>query len=239
MRHHIEFDGLRILDIGQSVSPVPINHEQLQTPDDLGGSVVDFLVRQHSKLRSVALDHIIEQHRLLFPYEDGQEAKALLETLLTDLCREQAQDEASSAERWRSGDSLRLELVLLSPGLQTVERSPKALTEFTVTEMTRNAYRRLHLLEHPLTEWFFNVFLQTTQPTQFPLDVLYAHAVDHRQPTPAEAAKIMQENSAFWKAELQSLGNQYLQAVISDPKLMVLQNSALYQQLKRFFGEEG
>ena len=238
MRHHIEFDGLRILDVGNSVSTVPLDHEQIGTPDDVGGSVVDFLVRQHEKLRSLTLDLIIGQHCLLFPYEDGSEARDRLETLLSDQCALRVQDEASCAEEWRIGDALRLELVIKSPGLKTVDRSPRPLSEFAVTEMVRNAYRRLHALEHPLTEWFFQVFIQSTQPTQIPLDVLYNHAVEHTRPTPAEAAKVMQENSAFWKAEIQSLGNEYLQAVISDPKLMVLQNSALYQQLKRFFGEE-
>jgi hypothetical protein len=144
---------------------------------------------------------------------------------------------ASGAEEWRIGDTLRLELVIRSPGLKTVDRSPKALSEFAVTEMVRNAYRRLHALEHPLAELFFNIFLQATQPTQIPLDILYSHAVCHTSPTPAEAAKVMRENSAFWKAELQSLGNHYLQAVITEPRLLVLQNAALYQQLKRFFGE--
>lgn len=238
MRHHIEFDGLRILDIGQSVPQVQINHEQIGTPNDLGGSAVDFLVRQHEKLRSLTLDHLLEQHCLLFPYEDGREARDRLEILLSDQCALRVQGEGSCTEQWRVGDALRLELVLRSPGLKTVDRSPKSLSEFAVTEMVRNAYRRLHALEHPLAEWFFNIFLQATQPTQIPLDVLYNYAVEHTRPTPAEAAKVMQENSAFWKAEIQSLGNQYLQAVISDPKLMVLQNAALYNQLKRFFGEE-
>ena len=238
MRHHIEFDGLRILDVGNSVSTVPLDHEQIQTPTSLGGSVVDFLVRHHPKLRSVALDHIMDQHCLLFPYEDGKEARDRLEILLSDQCALQVQGEGSCTEEWRIGDVLRLELVIRSPGLKTVDRSSKALSEFAVTEMVRNAYRRLHALEHPLAELFFNIFLQATQPTQIPLDVLYNHAVGHTSPKPAEAAKVMQENSAFWKAEIQSLGNQYLQAVISDPKLMVLQNAALYNQLKRFFGEE-
>lgn len=238
MRHRIEFDALRILDIGQSVSTVPINHEQIGTPDDLGGSVVDFLVRQHTTLRHVALDHLLAQHCLLFPYEDGQEARDRLEILLSNHCALQVQDESSCAEEWRIGDALRLELVIRSPGLKSVDRSPRPLSEFAVTEMVRNSYRRLHALEHPLAEWFFQVFIQTTQPTQIPLDVLHRHAVDNARPTPAEAAKIMRENSAFWKAEIQNLGNRYLQATISDPKLMVLQNSALYQQLKRFFGEE-
>ncbi|KAB2892282.1 MAG: hypothetical protein F9K32_00840 [Desulfobulbaceae bacterium] len=238
MRHRIEFDALRILDIGNSVSTVPLDHEQIGTPDDLGGSVVDFLVRQHAKLRSVTLDHLLAQHCLLFPYEDGKEARDRLETLLSDRCALRVQDVASCAEEWRIGDVLRLELVLRSPGLKTVDRSPKSLSEFAVTEMVRNAYRRLHAHEHPLAEWFFQVFIQSTQPTQIPLDVLHRHAVDNVRPTPAEAAKIMRENSAFWKSEIQSLGNRYLQATISDPKLMVLQNSALYQQLKRFFGEE-
>ena len=238
MRHHIEFDGLRILDVGQAVPPVPIDHEQIGTPDVLGGSVVDFLVRHHPKLRSVALDHILAQHCLLFPYEDGKEARDRLEILLSNRCALRVQDASSCTEEWRIGDALRLELVVKSSGLKTVERSPKPLSEFATTEMVRNAYRRLHALEHPLAEWFFQVFIQTTQPTQIPLDVLHRHAVDNTRPKPAEAAKVMQENSAFWKAEIQSLGNQYLQAVISDPKLMVLQNAALYNQLKRFFGEE-
>jgi hypothetical protein len=104
--------------------------------------------------------------------------------------------------------------------------------------MIRNAYRRLHALEKPLTEWFFSVFLQTSQPTQIPFDVLYTHAIEQTRPTPAEASKIMRENAIFWKAELQSLGNQYLMATVPDPRLMTLQNAALYQQLKRFLGEE-
>jgi len=238
MRHHIEFDGLRILDIGQAVPPVPINHEQIGTPNELGGSVVDFLVRQHAKLRSLTIDHLLGQHCLLFPYEDGQEARDRLEILLSPQCAEKTSGETSCADQWRAGDALRLDLVLRSPGLSTIEHSPRPLMEFAITEMTRNSYRRLHALEHPLAEWFFNVFLQATQPTQIPLDVLYNYAVEHTRPTPAEAAKIMHENASFWKAELQSLGNQYLQAAISDPKLLVLQNAALYQQLKRFFGEE-
>jgi uncharacterized protein (DUF736 family) len=49
----------------------------------------------------------------------------------------------------------------------------------------------------------------------------------------------MRENGTFWKAELQSLGNQFLQATIADPRLLTLQNAALYQQIKRYFNEEG
>jgi hypothetical protein len=105
--------------------------------------------------------------------------------------------------------------------------------------MIRNAYRRLHALEKPLVEFFFNIFLQTIQPTQIPTDILISHAVDGKRPTPAEAGDIMRENGTFWKSELQSLGNQFLQATIDDPRLLTLQNAALYQQIKRYFNEEG
>jgi len=236
MRHHIKFDGLRLLDIGQSVPPIQLPHDDLGMPPELDGSVVDFLYRWYPKLRSVALDCMIKQHVLLFPYEDGSEACVLLETLLSDRC--QTLDEGDQSELWRHGDALRLELVFKSPAIQTVDHAPRVLADVTVTEMIRNAYRRLHALEHQLTEWFFNVFLQAAQPTQIQLDVLYAHAVENRRPTPAESVTVMKENATFWKAELQSLGNQYLLATVADPRLMTLQNAALYQQLKRFFGEE-
>jgi hypothetical protein len=128
--------------------------------------------------------------------------------------------------------------VLRAPALQIVRLVTQPLIELAVTEMIRNAFRRLHALERPLADWFFGVFLQTSQPTQIPLDVLYRFAVEQARPTPDESAKIMRENAIFWKAELQSLGNQYLLATVPDPKLMTLQNAALYQQLKRFLGEK-
>jgi len=238
MRHHLKVDGLRILDIGQAVSPVQLNPGTLGLPPGLDGSVVDCLVRWYPRLRTVALDCLMAQHSLLFPYEDGAEACDRLETLLSDRCAVPIQDDTSPDGLWRHGDALRLELVLKAPALQLVSFETQPLIEFAVTEMIRNAYRRLHTLECPLAEWFFNVFLQTSQPTQIPLDVLYAHAVEQARPTPAEAAKIMRENAIFWKAELQSLGNQYLLVTVPDPKLMTLQNAALYQQLKRFLAEE-
>ena len=238
MRHHLKFDGLRILDIGQSVSPVKLNHEDIGTPSGLDGSVVDFLVRWHQNLKSLALDRIMQQHCLLFPYEDGAEACGRLEILLSDRCAVRVQDDTAPDGLWRYGDVLRLELVLKAPAINNIDHTPSSLVEFAVTEMVRNAYRRLHALEHPLVEQFFNVFLQTSQPTQIPLDVLHAYTVAHQRPTPTESAKVMKENSTFWKAELQSLGNQFLLATVPDPRLMTLQNAALYQQLKRFFGEE-
>lgn len=238
MRHNIKIDGMRILDIGQAVPPVQIDHGAIGTPPELGGSVVDFLVRWHPTLRSLALDLIIQQHSLLFHYEDGEEALERLEILLSGRCMVREREEGVREELWCYGDALRLELVLKSPVIQNMDHEPPFLVEFAVTEMIRNAYRRLHALEHPLTEWFFNVFLQTSQPTQIPLDVLCGYTVDNKRPTPAEAATVMKENSTYWKAELQSLGNQYLLATVPDPKLMTLQNAALYQQLKRFFGEE-
>ena len=109
--------------------------------------------------------------------------------------------------------------------------SPRIVLPFSPWAASRER-RAARASASPSSAFFFN------QPTQIPLDVLHRHAVDNTRPKPAEAAKVMQENSAFWKAEIQSLGNQYLQAVISDPKLMVLQNAALYNQLKRFLGEE-
>ena len=238
MRHHLQFNGLAQLDKGQSVPPVQLNHDDLGTPSVLDGSVVDFLVRWHPRLRSLALDNIMRQHALVFPYEDGEEARARLEILLSDRCPVPIVDDTAPDGLWRYGDALRLELILKSPAIMSINHDPRSLVEFAVTEMIRNAYRRLHALEGPLAEWFFSVFLQTSQPTQIPLDVLFNHAVEQVRPTPAESAKIMRENAIFWKAELQSLGNQYLLATVPDPRLMTLQNAALYQQLKRFLGEE-
>lgn len=238
MRHHLKFSGLVLLDIGQSVAPVQIDHDALETPQVLSGSVVDFLVRHYQKLRSMAVDLIMQQHSLLFQYEDGTESRGRLEVLLSDQCAIQPRDESARVELWHFGDVLRLELVLKAPELKNIDHTPSSLIEFALTEMTRNAFRRLHLLELPLTERFFNCFLQTSQPTQLPLEVLHGYYIENRRPTPAEAGAIMKENSIYWKGELQSLGNQYLQATISDPKLLTLQNAALYQQLKRYFGEE-
>ncbi len=238
MRHHMKFDGLAILDIGTSVTPVKLSHGDLGTPPVLDGSVVGFLVRWHPRLRSLALDNIMRQHCLLFPYEDGQEALSRLETLLSDRCAVPVQDDTAPDGLWRCGDVLRLELVLKSPAIKNIDHDPPSLVEFAVTEIVRNAYRRLHALELPLSEWFFSVFLQTSQPTQIPLDVLFKHSVEQVRPTPTESTAIMRENATFWKAELQSLGNQYLLATVPDPRLMTLQNAALYQQLKRFLGEE-
>ena len=238
MRHHLRFSALVLLDIGQSVTSVQIDHDALGTPQVLGGSVVDFMVRQYRNLRSMAVDLIMQQHCLLFQYEDGTEARGRLELLLSDQCAILPHDESARVELWHFGDVLRLELVLKTPGLKNIGHTPSALVDFALTEMMRNAYRRLHALERPLTEWFFNVFLQTTQPTQIPFEVLAGYCIENRRPTPAEAGAVMKENAMHWKSELQSLGNQYLQATISDPKLLTLQNAALYQQLKRFFGEE-
>ncbi len=238
MRYSIEFDGLQVLDVGRSIPRLRIDHDAIGTPADIGGSVVDFLVRNHARLKSAALSLLIQQHSLLFPYEDGEEAQVRLEILLSEQTAADGSDGPAHQELWQIGDALRLELVIKAAELKTIDHTPAALTEFAVTEMTRNAYRRLHRLEHPLAEWFFNVFLQTTQPTQIPLDVLYASAVDQTRPTPAHAAAVMKENATFWKASLQGLGNQYLLATCSDPRLMTLQNAALYQQIKRFFGED-
>ena len=238
MRHPITFDGLVVLDVGRTVSRVQINHQKFGTPKELGGSVVDYLVRHHSRMRSAALDLLIEQHSLLFPYEDGTEARDRLELLLSDQTAAEVTDGGVLPEPWQIGDALRLELVIKAAELRIIDRTPADLTEFAITEMTRNAYRRLHSLELPVVRWFFSVFLQTTQPTQLPLDVLVASAIDYRKLTPTEAAEVMKGNANFWKAELQSIGNSYLMATCSDPRLMTLQNAALYQQIKRFFGEE-
>src|SRR5665647_1787986 len=159
MRHHLHFDGLRILDIGQSVPLVQLPHEDIGTPPELGGSVVDFLVRWHPKLRLLALECIMQQHCLLFPYEDGAEALGRLETLLSGHCPVRVQDETGQGGLWCYGDVLRLELVLKAPAIKNIDHTPPSLVEFAVTEMLRNAYRRLHALEHPLTELFFSVFL--------------------------------------------------------------------------------
>ena len=237
MRHHLNFDGLQLLDIGKSVQPVQLKPVDLGLPRELDGSVVDCLYRWHPKLRSVALDCLMAQHSLLFPYEDGTEARERLEMLLSDRCSVPVQEDTSPDGLWRYGDVLRLELVVRAPALQIVRLATRPLIELAVTEMIRNAFRRLHALERPLADWFFGVFLQTSQPTQIPLDVLHRFAVEQARPTPEESAKIMRENAIFWKAELQSLGNQYLLATVPDPKLMTLQNAALYQQLKRFLGE--
>jgi hypothetical protein len=238
MRHHIKFDGLQVLDAGNAVPVIQIDHEKFGTPPVLSGSVIDFLVQNYAKMRDLALDLILQQHCQRFPYEDGDEARNRLETLLCDRCPVPADGQSGDSELWRYGDALRLELVIKSAEIKSMERSPRPLLEFATTEMIRNAFRRLHAHELPLAEYFFTVFIQADQPTQIPLDVLYQHAVGHTRPTPAEAAAIMQENAAFWKAELQSLGNSYLQAVITDPKLLVLQNAAMYQRLKQFFNEE-
>lgn len=237
MRHHLQFNGLVQLDKGQSIAPVRLNHEELETPPELGGSVVDFLYRWHPRLKAVALNCIMAQHCMQFPYEDGTEAAGRLEILLSNRCLVSVMDDIGQDELWRFGDALRLELVLKAPAIQTVVHAPRELAEVAVTEMLRNAYRRLHALERPLVQWFFNVFLQTSQPTQIPLDVLYRHAVEQVRPTPADAQKIMKENTVFWKGELQSLSSQYLCATVADPKLMTLQNAAIYQQLKQFLGE--
>lgn len=237
MRHHLKINGLVLLDRGQSVTPVRLDHEELETPLELDGSIVDFLYRWHPRLKAVALNCIMDQHSMLFPYEDGTEARDRLETLLSNRCPVAVMDDNGQDDLWRFGDALRLELVLKAPAIQTVAHAPRSLAEVAVTEMLRNAYRRLHALERPLAEWFFNVFLQTSQPTQIPLDVLYRHAVEQVRPTPADAQKILRENTVFWKGELQSLSSQYLCATVADPKLMTLQNAAIYQQLKQFFGE--
>lgn len=237
MRHPITFDGLMVLDVGRSVSRVQMNHQSFGTPSELGGSVLDYLVRLHSRMRLAALDLMIAQHALLFPYEDGLEARDRLELLLSDKAAAEVTD-GVCPEPWLIGDALRLELVVKSAELRITKRTPEDLAEFAITEMIRNSYRRLHSLELPVVRWFFSVFLQTTQPTQLPLDVLVASAIHHRKLTPTEAAAVMKGNSSFWKAELQSIGNNYLMATCSDPRLMTLQNAALYQQLKRFFGEE-
>lgn len=237
MRHSLQFDGLQVLDVGRTVSRVQIDHEKIGIPAELGGSVVDFLVRHHERMKSTALDLIIEQHSLLFPYEDGTDARDRLELLLSDQTAADVTDGVCPELR-QIGDALRLELVVKAAELRIIPRNPAELTEFAITEMTRNAYRRLHSLELPVVKWFFSVFLQTTQPTQLPLDVLVASAIHHRKLTPTDAADVMKGNATFWKSELQSIGNSYLLATCSDPRLMTLQNAALYQQLKRFFGEE-
>ncbi|SHO52970.1 hypothetical protein [Desulfopila aestuarii] len=239
MRHSFSFDGLATLDIGRAVPVIQIDHDKLSTPHALQGSVVDFLVINHPRLRSAVLDLIISQHVLLFPYEDGDEAREKLEILLGEQGAVDPSGDQADPAPWQFGDALRLELVVKAPTLRIVDHDPSALTEYAITEMMRNAYRRLHVLERPVTEWFFNVFMQASQPTQIPLDVLYASAIDKQRPPTADAAAIMRENATFWKAQLQSIGNQYLTATCHDPRLMTLQNAALYQQLKNFFGEDG
>lgn len=237
MRHTLKFDGLQVLDVGRSVPWVSIDHQQFGTPPALEGSVVDFLVRHHPRIKVAAIEWILQQHRMLFPYEDGNEARHLLELLLSDRTAAEVTD-GVYPEPWEIGDALRLELVIKAAGLQITPRTPAALIEFAVTEMIRNGYRRLHRLERPVVESFFNVFMQATQPTQLPLEVLVKSAIERKRLTPAEAKAVMKENSIYWKAQLQALGNLFLMAVCTDPMLMTLQNAALYQQLKRFFEDE-
>jgi hypothetical protein len=237
MRHALKFDGLQVLDVGRSVPRVQIDHKQFGTPPVLGGSVVDFLFRYRLRIREEALDWIIRQHKLLFPYEDGFEARDRLELLLSSQGAPEVAD-GVCPEPWQIGDALRLELVIKAAELPTIPRNPSALVEFAVTEMIRNAYRRLHCLELPVVRWFFEVFMQATQPTQLPLEVLVKSAIERKRLTPAEAKSVMREHATYWKAQLQALGNQYLLATCADPMLMTLQNAALYQQLKRFFEED-
>lgn len=237
MRHTLKFDGLQSLDVGRSVPRVQINHNQFGTPSELGGSVVDFLVRHHARMKVAAIAWILQQHKLLFPYEDGNEALIRLELLLSELTAAEV-TEGVCPEPWEIGDALRLELVIKAAGLQITPRTPTALIEFAVTEMIRNGYRRLHKLERPIVESFFNVFMQATQPTQLPLEVLVKSSIERKRLTPEEAKAIMRENATYWKAQLQALGNLYLMAVCTDPMLMTLQNAALYQQLKRFFDDD-
>ncbi len=237
MRHSFKFDGLQALDVGRSVPWVSINHQQYGTPPELGGSVVDFLVRHHPRMKAAALEWIIQQHRMLFHYEDGNEARDRLELLLSDLTAAEVTD-GVHPEPWEIGDTLRLELVIKSAELEITPRTPAALVEFAITAMIRNAYRRLHKLERPIVESFFSVFMQAAQPTQLPLEVLAKSAIDKKRLTPEEAKAVMKENATYWKAQLQALGNLYLMAVCTDPMLMTLQNAALYQQLKRFFDDD-
>ena len=237
MRHALKFDGLQALDVGRSVPRVQINHNQFGTPSELAGSVVDFLVRHHARMKVAAIAWILQQHKLLFPYEDGDEALIRLELLLSDLTTAEGADGAHP-EPWEIGDALRLELVIKSAELKITPRNPCALVEFAVTEMIRNAYRRLHKLERPLVQAFFDVFMQASQPTQLPLEVLAKSAIDKKRLTPKESKAIMKENATYWKAQLQALGNLFLMAVCTDPMLMTLQNAALYQQLKRFFDDD-
>jgi hypothetical protein len=239
MRHSLKFDGLQVLDVGRSVPRISIDHQQFGTPAELGGSVIDFLVRYHARMRSAALDWMLRQHALLFPYEDGNEARDRLELLLSEQTAAEVTDGGVLPEPWQIGDALRLELVVKAAELQITPHTPTALTEFAVTEMIRNGYRRLHILERPVVESFFNVFMQVTQPTQLPLEVLAKSAIERKRLTPAEAKAVMKENSTYFKAQLQALGNLFLMAVCTDPMLMTLQNAALYQQLKRFFEDEG
>ncbi len=241
MRYPIEFDGLTALDVGRTVPAISINHDEIGTPHALGGSVLDFLVRHHPRLREVAIDQLLNRHSQLFHYEDGTEARRKLDALLGvagAVAESVRRASTSDMPPWMVGDALRLELVLGSAHFQLVEQNPRDLTEFTVIEMMRNGYRRLHRLEQPTGAQFFNVFMQTGQPTQIPLDVLYSSVIDGRQPTAAEAIRIMKENPTFWKAELQGLANAFLISTCHDPALITLQNAAIYQKLKQFFSEE-
>jgi hypothetical protein len=75
MRYQLTLDALQLLDIGKSVQPVQLNPGDLGLPPALDGSVVDCLYRWYPKLRTVAQDCLMAQHSLLFPYEDGTEAR--------------------------------------------------------------------------------------------------------------------------------------------------------------------
>lgn len=234
----MKFDGLTGLDPGKSVPAIQIDHDALDTPTEVSGSVLDYLVQSHDKLRSLALDLMLQQHAQLFQYEDGNEARNKLEILLSELGAVTTSPEQADTEPWMVGDAMRLELVIKAAEFQLIKHEPKELTEFAVIEMTRNGYRRLHRLEQPLGAQFFNVFMQTSQPTQVPFDVLYSSVIEDKQLSQVEAIQVMRENPSFWKTELQSLGNMYLVSVCHEPALMTLQNAALYQQLKAFFGED-
>lgn len=240
MRYSITFDGLTALDPGRAIPAIQLDHEATGTPAVLQGSVIDFLVRRYDDLRSLALNLLIQQHCQLFPYEDGDNARDQLETLLDGAGAGSGTSDQADQEPWMIGNALRLELVIKAPEFKLIDHADQTiLAEFVIMEMMRNAYRRLHRLEQPLGAWFFQVFMQTGQPTQVPMEILYDSVIDGRQPSKSEAVQIMRENSVFWKAELQELANAFLAATCHDPALLTLQNAATYQRLKQFFNEDG
>ncbi len=231
MRHTIKFDSQSIFDVGASVAPVTLDHQAIGTPVELGSSVMQFIANNHSKLKEIALNFLMEQHSQTFFYEDGTESRKRLTTLLSGQCIVAGDH---TKEPWRFGDALRLELILQSPQLKHIDPTPEAVTEWVVHQLLKLSYRRLHALEAPIVQHAFKIYSQIA-PTQLPLDVLLNHSQTGVFPSTEETINLMRENSQFWKIELMSHANAQLAATIKDPSLMTLQSAAAYNLIKEFF----
>lgn len=228
MRHIFKFDGLSAVDPGflvqsQSTELLPI------AADSFEG-----IIRENwANLRNEAYENIASRHVEAFPEETVEEAISNFRWL----CGPGAETPAKSGEGWRTGDAVRVELLLENPEVKALSNeSPKKILDTCLTEMIKNLIRRLHALEAPLVLYAFQAFQQATVPTQLPTALLVRSAKKHRI-SPDEMLAEIRRRPEFWKAELLDIATSFISSQPGDAEAKTMQIASVYQRIKAFFEE--